>query len=168
VRGLGPASVAPVSGTPARVSTGITTALTVASRQRRAVPDHPVEIASPKADEGAAMVLTTREVAEAFSGHRSEAAFPSLSARVSWSMPGSDGLEGREAVVAACRATEAALADTEIEVERFVVVDGGDVVAVDTLTGYRVGDDVSTVASCDVYEFRDGMIEQITSYTVEV
>jgi len=114
------------------------------------------------------MVLSAREVAEAFSGHRFEVAFPYLDDHVIWRMPGSEGLEGREAVVAACRSTATALADTRIEVERFVVVDGGDVVAVDTLTGYRDADDVSTVASCDIYEFRDGLIARITSYTVEV
>lgn len=114
------------------------------------------------------MVLTARAVAEAFSEHRFEEAFPSLAEDVIWRMPGGDDLAGREAVVAACRSTSAALADTPIQVERFIVIDGGDVVAVDTVTRYGEKDDISTVASCDIYEYRDDLIIQITSYTVEV
>jgi len=114
------------------------------------------------------MSLSSREVAEAFSGHRFEDAFPYLSDDVVWRMPGSDGLRGRDAAVEACRATAAALTDTSIEVERFVVIDGGVDVAVDTVTTYRDEDGASTVASCDVYEFRDGLVAQITSYTVEI
>jgi hypothetical protein len=114
------------------------------------------------------MGVSNREVAEAFSGHRFEAAFPHLAGDVIWRMPGSEGLQGRDAVVAACRSTAEALTETGIEVERFVVIDGGERVAIDTLTTYQDGPDVSTVASCDVYEFRDKVLVRITSYNVEV
>ena len=114
------------------------------------------------------MALNARSVAEAFSSHRFEDAFPYLAEGVVWLLPGAEGLEGRDAVVAACRSTAADLADTPIQVDRFVVVDGGDVVAVDTVTRYGDGDEISTVASCDIYEYRDGLIVRITSYTVEV
>lgn len=114
------------------------------------------------------MTPTARMIAEAFSGHDFEEAFPHLADNVVWRMPGSDGIDGREAVVAACRATAAALVDTQIDTERFLVADGGDTIAVDTLTSYRHGDGVSTVSSCDIYEFRNGKVVQITSYTVEV
>ena len=48
------------------------------------------------------------------------------------------------------------------------MVDGGDAVVVDTRTVYRDADGVSTVASCDIYEFRDGEVVTLTSYNVEV
>jgi ketosteroid isomerase-like protein len=114
------------------------------------------------------MQLNGRAIAEAFSGHRFEEAFPYLAEEVIWTMPGSEGVEGRESVISACRSTASALIDTGIEVERFLVVDGGDVVAVDTVTRYTDADGTSTVASCDIYEYRDGEIVRITSYTVEV
>lgn len=114
------------------------------------------------------MGLTRREAAEAFSGHRFEDAFPSLAEDVVWRMPGTDGIHGRDAAMAACRNTASALSGADVEIRRFVVVDGGENVAIDTLTTYRDSDGVSTVASCDVYEFRDGLIVQITSYAVEV
>jgi ketosteroid isomerase-like protein len=114
------------------------------------------------------MELSERAIAEAFSGHRFEETSPFLAQDLVWRMPGSEDLVGRDAVISGCRSTAAALTDTQIEVERFVVVDGGDVVAVDTLTRYTDGDDTSSVASCDIYEYRDGVVVQITSYTVEV
>jgi SnoaL-like domain len=114
------------------------------------------------------MVLSARAVAEAFSGHRFEEAFAYLAEHVVWRMPGAESLAGRGAIIAACRSTAAALADTIVEVERFIVVDGGDVVAIDTVTRYGDAEDSSTVASCDIYEYHDDLITQITSYTVEL
>jgi ketosteroid isomerase-like protein len=114
------------------------------------------------------MELTPREVATAFSGHRFEEALPYVADDVDWRMPGSDGLRGADAVIAACRDTASALADTDVQVQRFVVIADGDTVAVDTLTVYRDRDGATAVASCDVYEFIGGLIVRITSYTVEV
>lgn len=111
--------------------------------------------------------MDARQIAEAFSGHRFEEAFPFLADDVVWRMPGSDDVVGRDAVMALCRSTAEELADTGVTVERFLVIDGGDNVAVDTLTTYAKGDAVSTVASCDVYETRDGMVARITSYAVD-
>lgn len=113
------------------------------------------------------MTLSTREIAEAFSGHNFAAAFPHLDEHVIWRLPGSDAIHGRDAVIAVTQATTAQLIDTQIHTERCVVVDGGDTVAVDTVTRYDDHGDISTVASADIYEFHDGMISQITSYTVE-
>jgi len=114
------------------------------------------------------MPLSPREVAEAFSSHDFEPAFAHLSDAVVWRTPGDTPVEGRDAVVALCRTTAEALAETDVRRERFLVVDGGDAVVVDTLTVYRDADLVSTVASCDIYEFRDGEVVTLTSYNVEV
>ena len=83
-------------------------------------------------------------------------------------MPGADVWRGRTAVVEACRSTSAALQDTRIDVVEFTVIDGGATVAVDSLIRYQDGDETSAVAACDVYEFVDGSIVRITSYSVEV
>lgn len=112
--------------------------------------------------------MNARQIAEAFSGHEFEEVFPFIADDVLWTMPGAEGLEGRDAVIAACRSTAEALKDTRVTVERFVVIDGGQNIAVDSLTVYGDPDSTSVVASCDIYEFRDGMISRITSYTVEV
>lgn len=112
---------------------------------------------------------TAREVAEAFSGHRFADAEPQLAEDVRWILVGGGLLEGREAVREACASTLTELAGATTEFVRFLVVDGGDVVAVDAIGRYTAADgDVSLVSSCDLYEFRDDVVVTITSYTVEL
>lgn len=112
---------------------------------------------------------TPREVAEAFSGHRFADALPHPAEDVRWVLVGTGVLAGREAVQQACQATLAELAGTRTELIRFLTVDGGDVVAVDATGRYTDADgSVSLVSSCDLYEFRDGAVVTLTSYTVEL
>jgi ketosteroid isomerase-like protein len=110
-----------------------------------------------------------REIAEAFSGHRFRDAYPALSPDVAWTCVGAVLLTGRQAVVDACEGTLAGLATGTAEFQRFLVIADGDTVAVDAVGRYTDADGgVSVVSSCDVYEFQDGMLTTITSYTVEL
>ena len=69
----------------------------------------------------------------------------------------------------ACERTAADLAAVTTEFQRFRTVVGEDSVVVDSLARYTEADgDVSIVASCDVYDFDDGRITEIVSYTVEL
>jgi ketosteroid isomerase-like protein len=114
-------------------------------------------------------VGTYGDVAAAFSSHRFSEAYPALSDGVRWVAVGGTTTTGREAVIEICETTRRELANTTTEQLRFVVADGGDTVAVDAVTNYTDGSGaVSSVASCDIYEFRDGLVETITSYAVEV
>ena len=112
---------------------------------------------------------TPRETAEAFSGHRFADAYGALSPDVRWTAIGQEVVTGRQAVVDACEGTLAALATTTVERLRFLVVAEDAAAAVDTLTRYVDADgSTSVVASCDVYEFADGLVTAITSYAAEV
>ena len=112
--------------------------------------------------------MSNEEVARAFSGHRFEETFDHLADDVVWNLAGEARLEGRSAVVDACRGTATGLADVTTTWLRFVSTGDGDVVAVDTIGRYEDNDGVTAVSSCDIYEFVDGRIRAITSYTVEV
>ncbi|TDN87737.1 nuclear transport factor 2 family protein [Microbacterium sp. BK668] len=114
------------------------------------------------------MTLSPREFAAAFSSHDFEPTFSQIAEAVVWRMPGAAPIEGRDAMIDACRATVAALAGTEIERNRFFVVDGGDAVVVDTLTVYRDNGEQSTVASCDIYEFENDRLLALTSYNIDL
>lgn len=115
------------------------------------------------------MQLTGRQVAEAFSGQDFETAFPYLGPDIEWDLVGSDPLVGQAAVIAACQQTAEHLdGGVTVEVEKFTVVDGGDRIAVDTVTTYASPDGRYRIASCDLYELVDGMVVAITSYTVEL
>ena len=112
---------------------------------------------------------TPREIAEAFSGHRFREAYAALAPDVRWNSVGEGAVTGREAVVAACEATLGELASGTAEFERFVVIAGTDVAAVDVIGRYTdAAGEVTRVSSCDVYEFRDGLVTSITSYAVEL
>ena len=112
--------------------------------------------------------MTNEEQARAFSGHRFEEVLDSLADDVVWNLVGEARLEGRSAVVDACRGTAAELTDVTTTWPRFVSTGDGDVVAVDVIGRYEDKDGVTAVSSCDIYEFDDGRIRTITSYTVEV
>ena len=114
-------------------------------------------------------MTTSRETAEAFSGHRFRDAYPALAPDVRWTAVGQGVLTGRQAVVDACEATLAELAGTSVEFTRFVVIADADGAAVDVVARYAAADgEVSVVSSCDVYGFADGALTSITSYAVEL
>jgi hypothetical protein len=112
---------------------------------------------------------TIRDTAEAFSAHRFEEAFGHLADDARWVLVGGGTVEGRDAIVAACRDTAAALAGATTTFERFVVVAGADAVAVDVVARYRdETGSTSVVSSCDIYEFDADVLRTITSYAVEL
>ncbi len=112
--------------------------------------------------------MTNESVARAFSGHRFEEALESLAPDVSWILVGEGRLDGRVAVAKACRATAQTNAEVTTSWLRFVSTGDGDVVAVDVVGRYEGPEGVSTVSSCDIYEFTDGVVHTITSYAVEI
>lgn len=113
-------------------------------------------------------MATPREIAEAFSSHRFQETYDALAPDVRWNSVGGETTEGRDAVIGVCEATLRDLVGITTEFARFVVIDGGDAVAVDVVGRYIGPDGISAVASCDIFEFRDGRVATITSYAVEV
>jgi limonene-1,2-epoxide hydrolase len=111
--------------------------------------------------------MTNSDLARAFSEHRFRETYDHLTDDVRWVNAGASTETGRDAVVAACEAASAEMAASTLERLRLVVADGGDAVAVDTLTRYTEGSVSTTVASCDFYEFEGDRIAAITSYAVE-
>ena len=115
------------------------------------------------------MPLTIEEIALAISGHRFAEAYPYLADDIAWTIVGSDAYAGRQAVIAACDQSAAYLAGVASDIVRSRTVVGDDAVVVDTLTRYVDPDGgVSTVASCDIYDFADGLLTAIVSYNIEL
>jgi ketosteroid isomerase-like protein len=112
--------------------------------------------------------MNNEDLARAFSGHRFDDAFGHLDDDVVWNLVGAARLEGRSAVIAACRETAAEHRDVTTAWLRFVSTGDGDVVAVDAIGRYEDNDGVTAVFSCDIYEFVEGRIRAITTYAVEV
>lgn len=113
--------------------------------------------------------MTIADIAAAFSKHRFDDASDHIAADARWIAVGENLTEGRDAIANACAASADELANVQTEFQRFVIVAGTDAVAVDAIGRYTDPDGtVSLVSSCDVYEFRDGLITTITTYAVEL
>lgn len=115
------------------------------------------------------MASTIEEIGHAFSSHEFAEAYPHLALDVRWDLVGGSPLNGRDAVIAACEESLAYLSQATTDFRRFRSVVGTDVVVVDSLAEYSGADgQTSVVASCDIYDFANGEVAVITSYTVEV
>jgi len=113
--------------------------------------------------------MTNEEIARAISGHRFDVAYPYLEDGVSWTLVGHGRLEGREAFIGACETTVAELNGVSTEFSQFRVLVGNDWVVIDSVADYATVDGpTTTVASCDVYRFRDGRVTELTSYNIEL
>lgn len=115
------------------------------------------------------MILSNREIAEAFSSHRFEEALPFVADDAEWTLVGEADLHGASAIAEACRSTAGELADSSTTFIRFDVAADGDLVAIDAVGVYTSpSGDTSSVASCDLFTFSDGRIVSIRSYAIEV
>jgi ketosteroid isomerase-like protein len=108
------------------------------------------------------------QIAEDFSRHRFAETYPYLLEDVRWDVVGDKPVVGKEAVVAACGQSADYLAGVTTRFTKFKVVVGADSVVVDSVAEYDDGGESSSVASCDIYDFTDGRVAAITSYTVEL
>jgi len=112
---------------------------------------------------------TPETIARAFSGHAFPEAYPYLAEDVRWILIGGPTLVGKKAAIEACEATLQDLAHTETTFTKFRTVVGVDAVVVDVVGEYSAPDQAkSVVASCDIFDFSDGLISTITSYTTEL
>jgi ketosteroid isomerase-like protein len=92
-----------------------------------------------------------------------------LAPDIVWVAAGGSTTEGKDGVISTCEETLAELENTTTEFTRFITIADEDVAAVDVIGRYTdLAGGTSTVASCDIYEFRDNLLTRITSYTVEI
>ena len=113
--------------------------------------------------------LSNPQIAEAFSRHDFEATFAYLAEDVRWNIVGESLVEGKEDVISVCRESAAYLTGVTTEFVRFRSVITDDCVVVDSVAEYSDKEGKrSRVASCDLYDFTNGKLTEITSYTVEI
>ena len=113
--------------------------------------------------------MTLEEIGRAFSSHRFTEAEPYLAENVEWVNVGTDPLIGKDAVIEECTESAEYLEDVTTEFREFRTIVAENAVVVDSLADYTEADgDVSTVRSCDIYDFAGGLVVRITSYNVEV
>ena len=114
-------------------------------------------------------MATIIELAEAFSRHRFEETAPHMLDDLVWTLVGERTIVGRVDVVAACEESAGYLADVRTTFTAFKVVANQNTVVIDSRAEYvDLEGEASHVASCDLYDFVDGRLAAITSYTVEL
>jgi hypothetical protein len=115
------------------------------------------------------MELTIQQIAEAFSSHNSAATFPYLSEIITWNMVGNKMIEGKQNVIDTCHQSAEYLATVVTKFTKFKVVASDNCVVIDSVADYMdEQQEVSTVSSCDIYAFKNGLISEITSYCIEL
>lgn len=108
------------------------------------------------------------KIAEAFSRHRFDEVYPYLHEDVRWTLVGDREIVGRDEVVTTCAQSAAYLSGVTSTFRKVKVVAADSCVVVDCEVDYAEGGTTSRIASCDLYDFTDGRLTAITSYTVQL
>lgn len=115
------------------------------------------------------MNLTSKQIAEAFSRHDFSPAYPYLLDTIQWNLVGSERIIGQESVIRTCQESAAYFDTVTTTFAQFVVLTGDDFVVIDSLADYAdAHQQITRIASCDIYRFTDGKLAEITSYTTDV
>lgn len=115
------------------------------------------------------MSQTTTQIAEAFSRHEFEKTYAHLLDGIQWNLVGSERITDKENVIRACEQSAHYLASVTTNFSKFTVIADETRVVIDSVAEYvDEQQNKSSIASCDIYEFLDGKLATITSYTIPV
>ena len=115
------------------------------------------------------MSLDIQQIAEAFSRHRFAVTYPYLVDDIKWSIVGNEALVGREAVIDRCDESAKYLETVSTTFIKLKIARAETCVVVESIAQYQDQENqISNVASCDVYQFSDERLVEITSYNIEL
>ena len=114
------------------------------------------------------MSLTIDQIAEAFCSHRFAETYPYMADEIKWNVIGREELIGREAVIAHCNKGAKFLETVTTTYPKLKIYRAETCVIVEGAAQFRDKDNqTSSVASCDVFQFSDGQLIEITSYVID-
>ena len=115
------------------------------------------------------MSLDIQQIAEAFSGHRFAVTYPYLADDIKWNIVGNEELVGRESVIDRCDESAKYLESVSTTFIKMKITRAETCVVVESVAQYKDQEhQTSNVASCDVYQFSDERLVEITSYNIEL
>ena len=115
------------------------------------------------------MSLDIDQIAEAFSTHRFATAYPYLSDNITWNILGDEVLMSRDVVIKKCEESAKYLETVSTTFTKLRITRAELYVVVESVAQYRDRESqISSVASCDIYQFSDEQLIEITSYTIEL
>jgi hypothetical protein len=109
------------------------------------------------------------QIAEAFCSYRFAVTYPYMADEIKWNIVGKDEFVGREAVIARCAAAAKFLETVSPTITKLKINRAKTCVVVEGAAQFQDQEDqTSSVASCDVFEFSDERLVEITSYVIEL
>ena len=115
------------------------------------------------------MSLEIDQIAEAFCSHRFSATYPYMADEIRWNIIGREELIGREAVIASCDKSTNFLETVSTTMLKLKIYRAETRVIVEGAAQFRDQENqTSSVASCDVFQFSDKRLVEITSYVIEL
>jgi len=115
------------------------------------------------------MSLDIHQIAEAFSSHRFVVTYPYMADEIKWNNVGREERMGREAVIDRCDKSAEFLETVSTTITKLKINRAETFVVVEGAAQFQDQENqTSSVASCDVYQFSDGRLVEITSYNVEL
>ena len=115
------------------------------------------------------MSLNIYQIAEAFSSHRFAVTYPYMADEIKWNIVGREELMGREAVIDKCAEAAKFLETVSTTFTKLKINRAETCVIVEGAAQFQDQENqTSSVASCDVYQFSDERLVEITSYVIEL
>ncbi len=115
------------------------------------------------------MSLDSYQIAEAFCSHRFAVTFPYMADEIKWNIVGREELLGREAVIDRCDKSAKFLETVSSTITKLKIHRAETCVVVEGAAQFQDQENqTSSVASCDVFQFSDGRLVEITSYVIEL
>ena len=115
------------------------------------------------------MSLIIDQIAEAFCSYRFAVTYPYMADEIKWSIIGKEELVGREAVIDQCNKAAKFLETVSATITKLKINRAETFVVVEGAAQFQDQENqTSSVASCDVFQFSDGRLVEITSYNVEL
>lgn len=110
------------------------------------------------------MSLDIDQIAEAFCNYRFAETYPYLADEIKWNIVGTEELVGREAVIDRCAASAKFLETVSPTITKLKINSAETCVVVEGAAQFQDQENqTSSVASCDVFQFSDERLVEITS-----
>ena len=116
------------------------------------------------------MSLDTHQIAEAFCSHRFAETYPYIADEIKWNIVGREEVLGREAVIARCAESMKFLETVSPTITKLKIIHAETLVVVEGAAQFQDHENQtsSVVASCDVFQFSDEQLVEITSCVIEL
>ena len=115
------------------------------------------------------MSLDISWIAEAFCSHRFAEAYPYMADEIKWNIVGKEVFTGRAAVIERCTRAATFLETVSTTLAKPKIHRAENCIVVEGAAELQDREDqISSVASCDVFQFAGERLVEITSYVIEL